>query len=130
VQYYGSPFISKGVFYDLKYVSDPENPEYQKRFKIFNNPEMKEDTYFLDENGDGFTDYSIDNPDFNFLQFRSNFVTRWEYRPGSALYLVWSGDLTGDASPVSVPLGTSMRQLWNIYPDNIFLVKFSYWLPI
>ena len=46
--------------------------------------------YDVDENGDGTVDYAIDNPDFNVRDFNSNLVLRWEYDPGSTLYLVWS----------------------------------------
>ena len=49
--------------------------------------------YFVDENGDGVPDYSFANPDFNFVQFRSNLVLRWEYKPGSEFYVVWSEEI-------------------------------------
>jgi hypothetical protein len=46
--------------------------------------------YLVDEDRDGITDYSFDNPDNNYDQFLSNLVLRWEFRPGSTVYLVWS----------------------------------------
>ena len=43
-------------------------------------------------------DYTVEDPDFNFQEFRSNLVAKWEYRLGSFIYLVWSSEksaLTG-----------------------------------
>jgi len=70
-----------------------------------------------------------DNPGgFNVQQFRSNVVFRWEYRPGSAMFLVWSQGREG-----SVPLegtrsfGGNFGDLFGQRADDIFLVKISYW---
>jgi hypothetical protein len=127
VQYYGSPFISKGKYSELKYVVDPENKDYDNRFMRYRDPVLSNGNYLLDENNDGITDYSIENPDFNFHQFRSNFVVKWEYRPGSFIYLVWSSERTGYADNADTGLGNSFRQLWHVFPGNIFLIKFNYW---
>ena len=79
----------------------------------------------MDENGDGTADYSFADPDFNFREFRSNLVIRWEYIPGSALYVVWSQGRTG-----FLPTGDfSFRDvdgLFGLHPYDVFLVKFSY----
>jgi hypothetical protein len=44
--------------------------------------------FLVDENLDGLTDYSFGDPNFNFMQFRSNIVAPWEYKADSELYLV------------------------------------------
>ena len=130
VQYYGSPFVSRGIFSEYKVVTDALADEYSSRFEVFTNPVKMNDSIFFDENNDAITDYSLSDPDFNFLQFRSNLVARWEYRPGSVIYLVWSMDKTGGAEPLDAALGESMKQFGDIYPDNIFLVKFNYWFSL
>jgi len=65
--------------------------QLEDRYRAFRPEEIAADpagwTYSVDENGDGVSDYAFPNPNFNFLQFRSNLVIRWEYRPGSVLYL-------------------------------------------
>ncbi len=48
------------------------------------------DHFNVDENVDGKTDYTFEKNDFNVKQFLSNLVIRWEYSPGSTLFLVWS----------------------------------------
>jgi hypothetical protein len=130
IQYYGSPFISKGSYSEFKYVVDPLSKEYNNRFAIYQDPALSGGNYELDENNDHVPDYSIENPDFNFHQFRSNFVAKWEYRPGSFIYLVWSSERTGNADSADATLGNSFRQLWHVFPGNIFLIKFNYWFSL
>ena len=81
----------------------------------------------MDENKDGIADYTFRNPDFNFGQFRSNFVIRWEYTPGSTLFLVWSQDRT-ESQPWNDRngLGDLSQDLFSVKPYNIFLLKFTY----
>jgi hypothetical protein len=71
-------------------------------------------------------DYTFENPDFNFLQFRMNLVVRWEYIPGSSLYLVWSQGKTEVSSVGDFSFREGMRDLFSVHPHNVFLVKFSY----
>jgi hypothetical protein len=130
VQYYGSPFISRGSYSEFKYVSDPLSQEYDKRFIQYSHTTLNSGEYQLDEDNDGIADYSMDNPDFNFHQFRSNFVAKWEYRPGSFIYLVWSSERTGLTEDPAATLSHSFNQLWNVFPGNIFLIKFNYWFSI
>jgi hypothetical protein len=85
------------------------------------------DHYEVDENHDGVADYTFSRPDFNFVQFRSNLVIRWEYRPGSELYLVWSQGCTPDVSgDLNSPLQRSLFDNMFTEPRNIALVKFTY----
>ncbi len=130
VQYYGSPFISKGKYDDFKYIVDPENSDYDSRFSLYPDPVLIDGEYQLDENNDGITDYTLTNPDFNFHQFRSNFVAKWEYRPGSFLYFVWTSERTGNTADPNASLKESFGQLWDIFPNNIFLIKFNYWFSL
>jgi hypothetical protein len=130
IQYYGSPFISRGSYSEFKYVTEPLSHEYNKRFVQYPDPVLNNGVYEMDENNDGIADYTVDNPDFNFHQFRSNFVAKWEYRPGSYIYLVWSSERTGNTADPTASLGQSFNQLWNVFPGSIFLIKFNYWFSI
>ena len=134
LEYYGQPFVSAGKYTDYKCITDPHANRFADRFRLFPDNEMSYDSetnsYSFFENGDGTSDYSIDNPDFNFRQFRSNFVLRWEYKPGSTLFLVWSQGRTGSASDGSFNYGHDMRELFDVQPHNVFLVKFSYWFAL
>jgi hypothetical protein len=111
-------------------VNDPLNKLYNSRFSSYSNTILEGGKYMLDENNDLLTDYSINNPDFNFYQFRSNFVTKWEYRLGSFVYFVWSTDRTARINSASASLWESYREQRSIFPNNIFLIKFNYWFSL
>ncbi|MFN2439372.1 MAG: DUF5916 domain-containing protein [Chitinophagaceae bacterium] len=130
VQYYGQPFITRPLYNHFAYVSDPLAKKYDDRFHVFNPGEISfnNGVYAIDENNDGITDYNFSKPDFNFVQFRSNLVVRWEYRAGSELYLVWSQGNTADAfDDLDTPLASSLFD--NAFAEqsrNIFLIKWTY----
>ena len=60
--------------------------------------------------------------------FSSNVRFRWEYRPGSALFLVWSQGRDDSAPTGAFDFAGDMRDLFSVTPDNVFMVKFSYWM--
>jgi hypothetical protein len=133
IQYYGQPYLNRPVYTHLAYVSNPLAKNYNNRFHVFNVGEVTEvnGVYQVDENRDGTVDYTFAKPDFNFVQFRSNFVVRWEYKHGSELYLVWSQSNTPDASADlnnDVPVTKSLFQnaFTNQAARNIFLIKWMY----
>ncbi len=73
--------------------------------------------------------FDIDNPDFSFRSLRGNAVLRWEFRPGSTFYFVWTQSRSNFEPFVS---DASFNRNWDALRsapgDNIFLVKFNYWL--
>ena len=70
--------------------------------------------------------YDFGNPDFNVKEFLSNLVFRWEYRPGSFLYLVWSQTRSGQDPWGSFQFGEDFGDMWDIHPTNVVLLKLSY----
>jgi hypothetical protein len=132
LQYWGQPFIASGDYHSFKKISDPDAAAYQNRFRTFTDPQISrgEGGYQIDENTDGNTDYSFRDPDFNVLQFKSNLVARWEYTPGSTLYLVWSQNRNGFHPNGHFALQNDFQDLFSIYPKNVFLVKFTYRLGL
>jgi hypothetical protein len=127
LQYYGSPFASVGKFSDFKNVTNPMDETYHNRYELISDITLVGDNYHIDENGEN---YTFKNPDFNFYQFRSNLVFRWEYRPGSQLYLVWSNDKTEYLNPGSYGLNDMAGRISGASPNNIFLIKFNYWFSL
>jgi hypothetical protein len=126
IQYYGSPFVSTGMYSKFKYVSNPMASGYSDRFIMYDQLIILGNSKLgLDDNVNNVHD-QIYNPNFNFHQFRSNLVAKWEYRPGSLIYLVWSSDRTFNSDPVNFNLVKSMGQLTDKFPTDIFLIKFSY----
>ena len=131
IQYYGSPFVSLGSYSQLKYITNPKADKYNDRFEVYQDPLLIDGVYHLYDNSNGTrADYSVDNPDFNFHEFRSNLVAKWEYRLGSFIYLVWSSDKSGNTNSSQASLGESYKQLRSLFPNNIFLIKLNYWFSL
>jgi hypothetical protein len=134
IEYYGQPFVSAGKYTNIKKITEPGADIFGNRYHTFTANELsfnsENSNYSFDENHDGFADYSISNPDYNFRQFRSNLVVRWEYLPGSTIYLVWSQGRTSTDSNGMFSYGNDMKDLFKITPHNVFLVKLSYWFAL
>jgi len=74
--------------------------------------------------------FTFRNPDFNFKSLRGNAVLRWEYRPGSTLYLVWTQSRSDFENTGEFKFNDSMSRLFEAKPDNILMLKFTYWWSI
>lgn len=133
IQYYGNPFVSKGTYTDLKRVINPQAREYGDRFETYRNALLINGVYVLSDMDNGGSlpaIYTVNNPDFDFYQFRSNLVAKWEYRLGSFIYLVWSSERTGSTGDSGTSMGDSFKQLFDLFPNNIFLIKLNYWFSL
>ncbi|MGQ0767545.1 MAG: DUF5916 domain-containing protein [Gemmatimonadota bacterium] len=113
MQFYAQPFTTGGDYTDWRRVRDPRSSDYRQQFEPYGG-------------GEG-----TDPDGFNFKQFRSNAVLRWEYRPGSTLFLVWQQGRTQD----HLDRGTfqarrDIRNLFDAHPDNTLLIKASYWFAL
>jgi len=130
VQYYGSPFISTGRYTAFKQATDTLAREYDARFHLYGPDEIAYDParnlYAVSEAGGG-PSYAFPNPDFSFRQFRSNLVARWEWKPGSSLYVVWSQGRTSNVASWESSFESNWNELWAQHPDNVLLVKLAYW---
>ena len=129
IQYYGQPFITRPTYKSFGYVWSPLADKYNDRFYVYQPSQISQlnGSYQIDENGDGTTDYSFGIPDFNYVQFRSNCVVRWEYKPGSELYFVWSQGVTDVSNEMHTDLFKSLAD--NAFANearNIFMIKATY----
>lgn len=128
LQYYGSPFASVGKYSSLKEINQPRAERYSDRFSLLKTT-LVGNEYQVAASGET-PSYSITNPDFTFTQFRSNLVFRWEYRPGSQVFLVWGNERTGWKNESQSEVDQAIRQLNDVWPNNIFLVKVNYWFSL
>jgi hypothetical protein len=128
IQYYAQPFVARGIYDEFKIVDDPLARDFEDRFTTF--PELlvrkNQGHYQIDYDEDAAIDWSFQDPDFNFVQFRSNLVVRWEYRPSSTLFLVWSQGTEGGVDPNRSALSAISRDLFINDIRNTFLVKATY----
>ena len=107
-QLYVQPFVTKGDYSNLRELDRPRASDYEARYKPYT---------------------AISNPGgFNVKQFRSNAVLRWEYRPGSAVYVVWQqGRESFEPELGARSFRGDLNELFRAHPDNTFLIKMSYW---
>lgn len=105
LQFYGQPLISSGDYHDYKQLAAAKSFD--------------------------FTPYATDrSDDFNFKSFRGNAVLRWEYFPGSTLYFVWTQSRSDFENLGEFRFNRSFDRLVDTRPENIFLIKASYWLGL
>jgi hypothetical protein len=110
-EFYGQPFVSTGDYWDVRELSStPDADSYADRFKPYSAP-------------------ATAPKQFKFTQLRTNSVVRWEYRPGSTLFVVWAHGRQDDTNPDSrQSWARDYRGLLDLHPDNTFLVKLAYWM--
>jgi len=128
LQYYGNPYASIGTYENFREVADASNKSLEKRYVSLENSEIASNRYTLKKNG--VSSYNIANPDFNFQQFNSNLVGRWEFRPGSTLYLVWTNTRSNYSDQLGQSIWKSFDDIMNVKSENVFMIKFSYWFSL
>ena len=127
IQYYGSPFTSVAQYDRFKYATNTLASNYSDRFQEFTPDEINstDGIYNISNpNASG----TFKDPNFSFNEFRSNLVARWEYLPGSTVYLVWEHNRSGRMPIYQPGWGSNIDQIWGIAPTNTFMLKVNYWL--
>jgi hypothetical protein len=107
VQIYARPFVSSGAYESFTELVNPRAASQLDRYQAI--------------------DYA-GNPDFNVHSFRTTNVLRWEYRPGSALFVVWQQGRDGFEPRGDFALGRDVSRIFSVPSQNVFLVKVSRWL--
>lgn len=85
---------------------------------------------YVDFDGDGLLDQSFRDRDFNVVSLRGNAVLRWEYRPGSTVYLVWQQRRFGRRPFGDFDIGRDRADLLDLHPENQFMIKVNYWIGL
>jgi hypothetical protein len=107
VQLYAAPFVSSGDYTDFYRLVDGRAEEFAGRYA----------PYAYD-----------DNPSFNYRSFRTTNVLRWEYKPGSTLFVVWQQGREQVADYGDFRFDRDFGKVFSTPSSNVFLVKFAYWL--
>jgi hypothetical protein len=130
-QFYAQPFVSAGSYDRFQVVDDSHAPAFGDRFAALDGGAVVRDDatgrYRVDLNADGVVDTTIRDAAFNLKQLRSNAVLRWEYRPGSTLFLVWNQGRSEFRPDGSFDLDRDLNRLFGSDGSNTLLVKLSYW---
>ena len=127
LQYYGSPYYSVGAYDDFKRVDQSGSKDISRRLEPLDVTYDSElNSYSFDHNSET---WSFGNPDFSFMQFRSNLVFRWEYKLGSTLYLVWAHDRSGLES-LHNPISDIAGDLFGTKGNHVFMLKLNFWFSV
>jgi len=110
LELYAQPFVTTGTYSDLREASNPTAASYDARFTPYAFPAGSQTA-------------------FKVTELRTNSVMRWEYRPGSTLFVVWQHGREGFSNnALRQSWRRDYRELFDLHPDNTFLVKLAYWL--
>ena len=126
-QLFAQPLISAGDFSEYKELARSRS----FAFNVYGqgNSTLDEATLVADPDGSGPAgSITLPNQDFNFRSLRGNAVLRWEYRPGSVLYLVWTQLRSISEEDGAFRFQRSVNRLWSARPDNVFMIKVTYWI--
>jgi len=107
LQLYARPFVSAGAYSKYKELVDGRASRYEDRYAPY--------------------DYT-GTPDFNVRSFRTTNVLRWEYRPGSTLFVVWQQGREDVADRGDFQLGRDLGGAFDAPATNVFLIKVSRWI--
>ena len=107
LQVYAEPFVSAGEYTNFKELVDGRASQYSDRYRAY-----------------AYTG----NPNFNIRSFRTTNVLRWEYKPGSALFVVWQQGRQDYQNYGDFSFNRDFGGVFSAPAHNVFLVKFSYWL--
>ena len=128
LQMYVQPLISVGGYSGIKELATPKTLDFTT-YGTGNSTVTRNGTdYVIDPDGSGpAVPFTVSDPDFNFKSLRGSAVLRWEYMPGSAIYLVWTQQRVDDSDPGQFRLGRDFSTLFQSIPDNVFMIKLTYW---
>jgi hypothetical protein len=131
-QYYGNPYATVGKYNDFRKVADSKSTNIDKRFtdlQIITDTENDGENLLMD-GLDFVRNLTTNSPDFNFQEFRSNFVARWEYKTGSTIYFVWTNTRSRYESKYEPSVFNSFKGISDVKAQNAFMLKVSFWFSI
>ncbi len=130
LQVFLQPLISAGDYADFKELKAPRTYDFLVYGKDLGTVTRNNGVVTIDPDANPATanDITFDEPSFNFRSMRGNAVLRWEFHPGSTLFLVWQHEKQDQAAVGDFDFGRDVSALFNAPSHNIFAIKVSYWL--
>jgi len=129
LQAYAQPYVATGRYSEYKDVTKAGAAKFSARFVPLAGANLMlagDDTFTATRDGT----FSFSRPDFSFRQLRSTVVLRWEYRPGSSVFAIWSHGRTSDDASGRFELGRDLRALGESDAENVVMVKANYWIGL
>jgi hypothetical protein len=134
---FAQPLLASGDYFDFKEYDTPRTDGFsvygRDRGTITETAPASPgapSTVTIDPDGNGpAASMQFANPDFNFRSLRGNAVFRWEFRPGSVMYVAWAHSRAASLSQGDFRFSRDFSGMFENVPDNVFLVKASFWIP-
>jgi hypothetical protein len=132
LELYAQPFVSSVQYAHLKEFAAPRTLDklvYGKDVGTLTVRETDPRVFVVDPDGAGpAASFAVTDPSFTLRSLRGNAVLRWEYQPGSTLFLVWTQSRSNALTDGVLDLGRDIGPVFTGAAENIFLVKLNYWL--
>jgi hypothetical protein len=131
LQVYAQPLLASGSYGAFRELARPRTYDFLQYGSASSSIayDSAARRFTVDPDGSGPAgSFGFDNPDFNLKSLRVNSVFRWEFRPGSTFYAVWTRQQLDNGQPGDFSLGRDARALLSARGDDVFLVKFAYWI--
>jgi hypothetical protein len=132
LQMFAQPLLAFGGYTHIKELARPRTFDFTDYaaagLPITRDPNAR--TYSIDPDGAprAAPPFSFDDPDFNLRSLRLNAVFRWELKPGSAFYAVWTRQQQDSSNPERFAFARDARAMLAADGDDVFLVKIAYWI--
>jgi hypothetical protein len=122
LQLYLRPYFSTGKYDNYHYLINPHKGYYA----YYNKNQISKigKNVIINDNSN---QYEFENPDFKYLSLRGNLVFRWEYLPGSTLFLIWSMNNDYNTEYTGIVPTQDIKEILKRKADNIFQLKINYW---
>jgi len=125
LELYARPFLGSGRYGRPRELVAPRTFE----FRDYDDAQIVDGEWAIDPDGSGpAARFSVEQEDFTFRSLHGSAVMRWEWRAGSTLFLVWQQEREEEDRIGNLRLRRDLRRLGNTRPENVFVVKLSYWL--
>jgi Domain of unknown function (DUF5916)/Carbohydrate family 9 binding domain-like len=128
LQLYAQPFLSAGEYRGLGTVANARANTFDQRVRLFAPDALGRPSADELEARTPSGTLRFDRPDYSVAELNANAVLRWEYRPGSALFVVWSQGRSYDGEPSQFDMSAQTRDLLRAPATNVLLVKVSHWV--
>lgn len=140
LQLFAQPLLSSGDYLTYKQLTRPRSFAFDvfQEGTYFDGPgapvcvsgrtcQSPDGTRYIDFDGNGTADHSFTDRDFNVRSLIGNAIFRWQYRPGSAIFLVWQRQQEDEAMVGTFDFSRDARALFRAPARTVFLIKASYW---
>ena len=130
LELFAQPFIANGEYGTVKELRQPGTFAFNRYGIDQGTVDVDPDgDLSIDPDGDGPAEaFFLGNPNFNRVSLRGTGVIRWEWRPGSTLFLVWQQSRSDYYKNGDLDFGRDAEAMWGARADNIFMIKATYWI--